>query len=423
MSKILYDVTETKFRQLTHATPISKILNTSFTENVRANGGGSTIFTMGQYLAEQREVSDSYATINALVTGGYVDFMIPLTSKTLNGVAAAYAITLKASSIVSIQADPQDANDSEVIVREKGRASDTTYIVDETLAAIRLLIPAFSSGGTFSTDAAITATGVDDTDAYLMTKQLNVISGGAANTGVELPLATGGQTVTVMNVTASVKKVYAATGDQIDDKTVTTGFILVQPEDVVVIRSIDGTNWQSDFEADAVYDTLYADTIAEMTAANGVTVDGLKIKDGGFSASNVEQKTIEVTVSRADILAMNGAAVDVVAAPGAGKSLMFHSAVLVTDFDTAAYTGGGDVSIQETFGGSLVSTTVTAANSFGNAGDTIFSMAALNAAGGYSLPVNTSLAISNATGAFTDPGTAVGVARLQITYSVHTTGL
>lgn len=131
---------------------------------------------------------------------------------------------------------------------------------------------------------------------------------------------------------------------------------------------------------------------------------------------------IEVAISRANILAMNGAPVEVVATPGAGRSLEFISAVLVYDRDTATYGAGGDVTIEYN-GGDTVSTTIGAADSFGSATDEIFSFMRLNASGGYTMPENTALDITNAAAAFTDPGTAVGVARLQITYKVHSTGL
>jgi hypothetical protein len=127
------------------------------------------------------------------------------------------------------------------------------------------------------------------------------------------------------------------------------------------------------------------------------------------------------SLSEANIVGMNGADVALVAGI-AGTSLEFISAVLIYDFDTAAYTGGGDITIKYT-SGATVSTTVAAADGFGSATDEVFSMAALNAAGGYTMPSGTGFAITNATGAFVDPGTAAGVARIHITYKVHTTGL
>jgi len=131
---------------------------------------------------------------------------------------------------------------------------------------------------------------------------------------------------------------------------------------------------------------------------------------------------VEINLTAANIVAMNTTPVEVVPAPGAGYVLEFISAALIYDYDTATYTGGGDVTLEYS-GGAAVSTTVAAANSFGAAGDKIFSMAKLNAAGGYTLPVNTGIDITNATGVFVNPGTAAGVGRLQISYRVHATGL
>lgn len=138
-----------------------------------------------------------------------------------------------------------------------------------------------------SVDPAITALGVDDTDGYALTKSLSVITGGAANTGVELPAAAPGLEFTVVNLTATAKKVYATTGDTIDDKTATTGFVILQPEDVVTFRAYTTALWQSDFESEAAYSSMSTDTISEFTAATGVTVDGALIKDGGISANSM----------------------------------------------------------------------------------------------------------------------------------------
>lgn len=132
---------------------------------------------------------------------------------------------------------------------------------------------------------------------------------------------------------------------------------------------------------------------------------------------------IEVALSRADILSMNGGSPpEVVAAPGANKITEFISAILIYDRETATYANGGDVTIEYS-GGATVSTTIAAADSFGSGTDEVFDFMRLNAAGGLTKDVNTALVITNATGAFTDPGTAAGIARLQITYKIHTTGL
>lgn len=132
--------------------------------------------------------------------------------------------------------------------------------------------------------------------------------------------------------------------------------------------------------------------------------------------------TAEVDISSADIIAMFTTPVEVVASPGAGKALQFVDAVLIYDYDTATYTGGGVVTL-EYAGGATVSTDIGASDAFGASGDKVFSMASLNASGGYTMPVNTGIDITNATGVFVDPGTAVGVGRLKVTYRVITTEL
>lgn len=112
--------------------------------------------------------------------------------------------------------------------------------------------------------------------------------------------------------------------------------------------------------------------------------------------------------------------VTLVAAPGAGKAIEFLSAVVINDFATAAYTGGGNVSVNYAAGGA-VSGVVSAANSIGAVGDKVAVVLA-------AVPANNQL-LSNtglnlvAASAFTQPGTAAGVVRVKVAYRVHTTGL
>lgn len=57
-------------------------------------------------------------------------------------------------------------------------------------------------------------------------------------------------------------------------------------------------------------------------------------------------QTATGTLTQANITAMNGAAVELIAAPAAGLAIVIDEIELLHDYDTAAYTGGGDVSIQ-----------------------------------------------------------------------------
>jgi hypothetical protein len=109
-----------------------------------------------------------------------------------------------------------------------------------------------------------------------------------------------------------------------------------------------------------------------------------------------------------------------VAAPGSGKALEFISAVVINDFDTAAYTGGGNITVN--YAGSVAASGVVSfANSVGGAADKIavvFPAVPTN----NQLIANTGLNLVAAS-APTQPGTAAGVVRVKIAYRVHTTGL
>jgi hypothetical protein len=134
-----------------------------------------------------------------------------------------------------------------------------------------------------------------------------------------------------------------------------------------------------------------------------------------------------VTISSADITGTSAGQLshangyELVPAPGAQEVIEFISAVLIYDFDTAAYTGGGNVTVRYT-GGLQQSAVISAANSFTSSADTINtalpnSASTLTTAGkGVGLSLVTASAI-------TQPGTAAGVARVKITYRIHTTGL
>ena len=167
---------------------------------------------------------------------------------------------------------------------------------------------------------------------------------------------------------------------------------------------------------------------------NGNVIEILDDKSSSFIAAQLDIITntndiaaisspsyIEVDITAANITSMNASPIGVIHAQGAGTAIEFISAVLIYDYDTAQFAFGGDITIEYS-GGATISTTISAANSFGAVGDKVYSMAVLNTAGGFTIPVNTALALTS-TGEFTNPGTAAGVGRLHITYRVHTTGL
>lgn len=116
----------------------------------------------------------------------------------------------------------------------------------------------------------------------------------------------------------------------------------------------------------------------------------------------------------------HAAGAELVPAPGAGYMLEYLSCMLVYDFATAAYTGGGDDLHVLYPGFATVSGVVTAADLLGAAGDKIQVLYHLSAAG-IVVPVNVGLSIAST--AWTQPGTAAGVLRVRTHYRVHATGL
>ncbi len=167
--------------------------------------------------------------------------------------------------------------------------------------------------------------------------------------------------------------------------------------------------------------TATINTINEKTTGAGVTVEGVLLKDGAISTgtTRVVEKTIEVPLTSANLLAMNATPVTVVASPGTGYALNFHRAVLIYDSTATAYANGGVITINYGSGGAACSSNL-ASTFLTGAGDKVWNLEKLNGAGGFTMPVNTPLVITNASAPFI---TGTGVCRLQITYSVHATGL
>lgn len=171
---------------------------------------------------------------------------------------------------------------------------------------------------------------------------------------------------------------------------------------------------------------LTADTIAESTSGSGVTIDDVKLIDGGVSlTANVIQKTVLTTLTAAEIVGT--AAGDVghadgailVASPGSGYILQLVSAMLIYDYDTAAYTGGGDDTVIQL--GTVAQTApIAGADLLEAAGDKLVSLSPL---GAVDLPGTVGTTLNLQGTALTQPGTAAGVLRCYVTYNVITTGL
>lgn len=176
----------------------------------------------------------------------------------------------------------------------------------------------------------------------------------------------------------------------------------------------------------STWEHFSAKTAGQILVGDGTDVVSVPVSgDATLSAAGVLTVTsafssVTYDLTPANIIGMFAAPVVIVAGQ-AGKTIEFLGATVVYDYDTATYGGGGAVGVVEETSGTALSGTIAAAESFGAAGDKLAEIK----------PVATTIAptagkglcITNADGAFTNPGTAAGVGRLHVRYRVVTTGL
>lgn len=182
----------------------------------------------------------------------------------------------------------------------------------------------------------------------------------------------------------------------------------------------------------AVGTTLADGTILVGNAGNvaaGVTPSGdvAMTNAGVFTVSQASLiKKVSGTINAAAIIATTaggfGHANGVVlqAAPGANVALRLIALGLYYDFATAAYTGGGNITVNWGSGGAALTGLVSAANSVGAASDKAVELIPLSTAG-IPLVSNASLNLVSS-GAFTNPGTAAGVINWELWYSTMAVG-
>lgn len=163
----------------------------------------------------------------------------------------------------------------------------------------------------------------------------------------------------------------------------------------------------------------FADVVeSRATALETYQAGGTNTTEGKVSGIYTKEVTLDATTivgtDAGDIGHAEGAIL--VTAPGATKILEFISAVLIYDFDTAAYTGGGDDNVIQ-LGTTAVSKPIAGADLLGAAADKIVYVNALGDAD-VALAANQPLAFHGT--ALTQPGTAAGTLSIRISYRVHT---
>lgn len=128
----------------------------------------------------------------------------------------------------------------------------------------------------------------------------------------------------------------------------------------------------------------------------------------------------EVTVSQAELLALNGTPKELVPAPGAGKVHEFVSALMILDYETTAYATNGDLTVANETGTAL-SNTILLANLLAATADKIVQVGALDTAdAGVVLIEDEAIMLNCATG---NPTAGDSPLRVKVVYRTHETNL
>lgn len=178
------------------------------------------------------------------------------------------------------------------------------------------------------------------------------------------------------------------------------------------VRQVDGDS-NTGTLAFGEFDTLYFN-------GNDVELEGnniLRLSAPEMTFNGVEALYVaEVELSAAQIIAMNGAPVEVIGTPGAGKVIKIVDMTQILDYGTVTFTGGGEVVLFDSDDEPLTEAIPTA--SVTDTSDVIFVTGAVIAP--HIAPPNSPIYITNDTAPF---ATGDGVLRLKITYRVFNTGL
>lgn len=234
--------------------------------------------------------------------------------------------------------------------------------------------------------------------------------GGSARTGVILEEGIeAGQIVRVINVSDGAETItFAASATS----NVAGSVVIARDEGVHFVWSTSLGEWVPTIGADTIGDGTI--TTAKLDDA---AVTSAKIDSSVIQTVEVELTATEIVGTTAGDIGSTGGAVLVAAE--ADVIHEFVSAVLIYDYDTAAYTGGGDdLAIRQ--GTTNVSAAIAGTDLLGDSADDIAFVNALSAAD-IKLTANSTLNLKST--AWTQPGTAAGVLRVRIAYRSHPAGL
>ena len=125
-------------------------------------------------------------------------------------------------------------------------------------------------------------------------------------------------------------------------------------------------------------------------------------------------RTIEISLTSAEILLLYSTPKQLVEAPGAGKVIEFISAVAFLDHGGTDYAAGGAMVVQTITGNVAVSDAVAAATLINASADAYVIFQALSAE--VAMDVNQGLELTNASAVHT---TGNGILRVKVTYRIH----
>ena len=130
-------------------------------------------------------------------------------------------------------------------------------------------------------------------------------------------------------------------------------------------------------------------------------------------APRVRNFQVRVALSAADIIAMNGAPITLIPAPGAGKAIVVDNVSFVMTRTATQFTNGGALSFQYPTGPVAATATIAATVVTGAAGVVVQNVKGIEAS--LAATVNEAIQITNASAAF---ATGTGTAVVEINYHI-----
>lgn len=162
-------------------------------------------------------------------------------------------------------------------------------------------------------------------------------------------------------------------------------------------------------------------TLAGKAGIGGTYIDGLgnTWTNVGTKASPVwsPEGPVSVSLTSANLLAMFGTPVAVIAAPPAGYSIILNNLLIQTTRTSTAYASGGTINLVY-HGGAVVPHSGTGPASLlttAGAAVTLLQLGPATGASGIVVPTATGIDITNNTGAFT---TGTGTMKLYVAYTI-----